>query len=89
MTDIKPSRAIPEGYTYTRCDVYTAEEFIAKYTSDKMRKICEEYVRENPKEQYNTDDEIALHRIVADRSVPGLIHGQYRSTTKKSWYHGD
>lgn len=77
---------IPEGYTYTRCDQYSAEEFLEHYTSDRMRELCTEYIRDNPKEVYNTDDEIELHKILAARETPGLLHAMNRCTTKRTWY---
>ena len=87
MATYEIPKDIPEGYSFERCDIYTPEEFLAGYTSDKMREICEEYMRENPKDQYDTDDQIAIHRIVAERSVPGLLHGQNRYTTKRVYYY--
>lgn len=77
---------IPAGYTYIRCDTYTPEEFLEKYSAMNQTDICKEYMGDNPKGFYNTDDEIAIHNIHNERSVPGLLHGQNRSTTKRTWY---
>ena len=79
-------KPIPEGYTYTRCDRYTPEEFLEKYGGINLRDICEQYMKDNPKEVYNTDDEIAIHNIHKERAVPGLLHGRNTFTTKKTWY---
>lgn len=78
--------SIPEGYTYTRCDLYSAEEFIDLFQNVMTRSVATEYVTVNPKEIYNTDDEIAVYSIVDERRVPGLLHGQYRNTTKRTYY---
>lgn len=78
--------SIPEGYTYTRCDLYSADEFVAMFQNVITRGIAIEYVRNNPKEKYNTDDEIAVYNIMDERRVPGLIHGQNRKTTKRTYY---
>ncbi len=77
---------IPEGWTYTRCDRYTKEEFKARYRQHLRVDIIEKYIEDNPKEYYDTDDEIAVHYILQERSVPGLLHGQNRNTTKRTWY---
>lgn len=74
---------IPEGYTYTRCDQYTAEEFVGMFKSKDVHKIAEEYVQEHPKEIYNTDDEIAIHDILKGRYVTSLMKTRQRNTTKR------
>lgn len=71
---------IPEGYTYQRCDQYTAEEFIAMYQSKDSKERCIQYVKDNPKPFYNTDDEIEMHKPCRDAVVNGLGH---RKTTKR------
>ena len=79
-------KPIPEGYTYTRCDIYSANEFIELFGNVIAQGVAAEYVRNNPKEQYDTDDEIAVYTIIDARRVPGLLHGQYRNTTKRTYY---
>lgn len=74
---------IPEGYTYTRCDQYTAEEFAGMFKSKDVHKIAEDYVKEYPKEMYNTDDEIAIHNILRERDVTSLMKTRQRNTTKR------
>lgn len=71
---------IPEGYTYKRCDQYTAEEFIAMYQSKETKERCIQYVKDNPKPVYNTDDEIAIHKLFRDAVVNSLGP---RKTTKR------
>jgi len=75
-----------EGYTYKRCDLYSADEFIMLFGNALTQSDAAEYVRDNPKELYNTDDEIAVYHIIDSRLVPGLIHGQNRHTTKRTYY---
>lgn len=77
---------IPEGYTYVRCDLYSPDEFIELFPNALSQSIAIEYVKNNPKEQYNTDDTIAVYNEIDSRRVPGLIHGQHRSTTKRTHY---
>lgn len=89
MAVIKEPMPIPEGYTFERCDQYTKEEFLKRFKANCAFEVYKEYVEANPKEYYDTDDEIAVHNIIAGRSVPGLIHGLNRFTTKRNWYHGD
>lgn len=79
-------KSIPEGYTYTRCDIYSANEFIELFGNAAAQIDAIEYVRNNPKDFYNTDDEIAVYHIIDARSVPGLLHGQHRNTTKRTYY---
>lgn len=76
---------IPEGYTYKRCDQYSVDEFLGMFKSKDMRRIVEEYIRENPKEVYNTDDEIAVHQIHNGRSANSMHDVEHRCTTKR--YH--
>ena len=79
---------IPEGWKYTRCDKYTAEEFKNRvpHVCSEYSEIIEQYIKDNPKEYYDTDDELAIHDIFQERRVPGLLHGQNRPTTKRTWY---
>ena len=77
---------IPAGWTYTRCDRYTKDEFRARHRQHLRVDIIEKYIEDNPKEYYDTDDEIAIHYILQERTVPGLLHGQNRKTTKRTWY---
>lgn len=52
----------PEGYSYQRCDRYTAKEFVDMFRA-RGRKLLQralEYVMEHPKDVYDTDDEIAI-----------------------------
>lgn len=79
-------KSIPEGYTYTRCDLYSANEFIELFGNVIAQGVAAEYVRDNPKEQYDTDDEITVYHAIDARSVPGLLHGQHRNTTKRTYY---
>ena len=78
--------SVPEGYTYMRCDLYSADDFVELFQNALARGIAKEYVRDNPKEQYNTDDEITVYGIIDDKRVPGLLHGQHRHTTKRTYY---
>ena len=82
-------RAIPEGYTYVRCDQYTPEEFIRMYTNDKgeISEYCLEYMRDNPKDIYNTDDQIAIRMNARERDVGSIIAFTGKNTTKR--YHYD
>ena len=63
------SKPIPDGYSYTRCDSYTRDEFLAKYGEEKQADICKKYVEKNPKDCYTTDDEIAIHEMLKERIV--------------------
>jgi len=74
---------IPEGYTYTRCDQYSADEFMAMFKNDSMRRIVWEYIQAHPKDRYNTDDEIAVHQIHDDRTVNSMQDVEHRTTTKR------
>lgn len=74
---------VPEGYTYKRCDRYTPEEFLAMYKSRDMKRVCREYIQENPKDIYTTDDQIALHERVRDRQANSLQRLYGRKTTKR------
>ena len=67
--DIKTDKSIPPGYTYKRCDTYTADELIAACSAGGNRGLtrcgrknpyAEEYVRQNPKQQYTVDDKMAI-----------------------------
>lgn len=77
---------IPEGYTYMRCDQYTAEEFIKNYSNKAAKEIVREYTQEHPKEFYNTDDEIAVHQMMKERSVVSLKETHGRPYTKRYKY---
>ena len=72
--NIKEDRSIPEGYTYSRCDTYTAEELIkACSLADEFTWRTREwrnphavaYVKAHPKETYNVDDNIAIMRMTS------------------------
>jgi len=76
---------IPEGYTYKRCDQYSKEEFLGMFQSEGMRRIVSEYIKNNPKDTYNTDDEIAVHQIHDGLVVKSLNNVVHRNTTKQ--YH--
>ena len=78
---------ILEGYTYKRCDQYSKEEFINMFQSGDMRRIVIEYVENNPKDVYNTDDEIAVHQIHDGLVVKSLNDVAHRNTTKQ-YHHG-
>lgn len=73
---------IPEGYTYVRCDQYKAEDFAKMYRKGYMRDACLEYMKEHPKDIYNTDDEIAIHQILEQRRKVGMYEARHRRTTK-------
>lgn len=75
---------IPEGYTYTRCDQYTADEFLGMFQSDSMRRIVGDYIQTHPKDRYNTDDEIAVHQI-HDGLVANSLHDVTHSNTTKRY----
>lgn len=77
---------IPEGYTYKRCDIYTPDEFLSMYDKRQQRDICESYIKDHPKEYYNTDDEIAIHQIIESKRIVGLHNARHNYTTKKTWY---
>lgn len=77
------SKPIPDGYSYTRCDSYTRDEFLAKYGEEKQADICKKYVEKNPKDCYTTDDEIAIHEMLKERIVNSLAEGFGGHTTKR------
>lgn len=77
---------IPEGYTYTRCDQYSADEFLGMFQSNDMRRIVTEYIKDNPKDIYNTDDEIAVHQIHDGLVVNSMNDVEHRSTSKRYHY---
>ena len=56
--------SVPEGYTFERCDQYSAEGLIDSFGSGRMQELAREYVAANPKEVYNTDDEIAIRQML-------------------------
>lgn len=78
---------IPEGYTYRRCDQYSADEFLGMFQSDGMREIVAAYIKDNPKDIYNTDDEITVHHIHDGLVVNSLNDIVHRNTTKQ-YHHG-
>ena len=41
---------VTEGYTYMRCDLYSADEFIDLFGNALTRATAAEYVRDNPKD---------------------------------------
>lgn len=59
MKFLRPEE-VPEGYTYTRTDLLTAEEFIEKHHG---RKSAQQYVADNPREFYTLDDDLAYGQI--------------------------
>ena len=77
---------IPEGYTYIRCDQYSADEFLAMFQSIGMREIVAAYIKDNPKDIYNTDDEIAVHQIHDGLVVNSMYNVEHRDTTKRYHY---
>ena len=68
--------SIPEGYRYKRCDVYDAQKFVALFKSKKARVFAIEYVSENQKSQYNTDDLIAVSHMMDDRYISNEASGK-------------
>lgn len=82
MISIKP---IPEGYTYTRCDIYTKDDFLDKYKSNKNFADVLKYVEENDKNEYNVDDEIAIQNIWDSRIVRSLG----KASSKLYYYASD
>ena len=82
---------IPEGYTYTRCDRYTPEQFADMYRNDrgKVSKKCQEYMANNPKRTYNTDDVIAIHCIGLEREVGSMYELTGKTSTKRYDYDHD
>lgn len=81
-------KPIPDGYTYTRCDQYTPDEFIKRHTDfrGKPRPICIEYMQDHPKKVYTTDDDIALVEILNERSVGSMMRLTGKNTTKRYKY---
>lgn len=81
-------KPIPEGYTYIRCDQYSAEEFIKRHTdrSGVMTEICHRYVLDNPKPFYNTDDDIALMQLHDEHVVGSMYSLTGKRTTKRYHY---
>lgn len=78
--------SIPEGYTYKRCDQYSADEFLGMFQSNCMREIVVAYIKDNPKDIYNTDDEIAVHQIHDGLVVNSMKDVEHRVTTKRYHY---
>ena len=72
---VKENREIPEGYTYTRCDKYSAEELIAACSHTDEFSFCPRkdhrnphavaYVKEHRKKVYTTEDVIEIMRRTA------------------------
>jgi hypothetical protein len=72
--DIKEDKSIPPGYTYKRCDTYTAEELIVSCSTDERGGFAKrgwrnpyavEYVRRNPKAKYTLEDKMAIWEMAA------------------------
>lgn len=55
---------VPEGYTFKRCDQYSAEELIECFGTGRMQELAREYISAHPKEVYDTDDEIAIKQML-------------------------
>lgn len=74
--------SIPEGYTYKRCDQYTPEEFLERYTDDngKVSQYYLEYVAANPKDVYTAKDVIEIREMAKVRQVGSLMDSGGRST---------
>lgn len=72
---VKENREIPEGYTYIRCDKYSAEELIAACSHTDEFSFCTRkqyrnphavaYVKEVKKKVYTTEDVIEVMRRTA------------------------
>lgn len=73
-------RPIPEGWTFIRCDHYTSSQFRMMYTDSNgnLNPLCAEYMKDNPKKIYTTDDRIAIHEAGRERRV----YSNPRGTTK-------
>jgi hypothetical protein len=86
---------IPAGYTYTRCDIYTAHEFAEMFA--RIPEIVNAYIAENPKEIYNTDDQIAVRHKADEHFIGngnnsarhGYANGNGGRTTKRWDYPED
>lgn len=74
-------RPIPEGWTYIRCDEYTLAQFKTMYTDSNgnLNPLCAEYIKNNPKKIYTTNDRIAIHEIDRERRITAIP----RHTTKR------
>lgn len=83
--------AIPEGYTYIRCDQYAPERFIKIYTDDDgiVSPHCMEYMKNNVKRVYDTSDIIAIREMAKEHEVGSLMHCYGRNTTKAYHYDHD
>ena len=77
---------IPEGYTYKRCDQYSAKEFLKMFQGKKAKETAQNYLNEHPKEVYDTDDEIAVLDILKSRVVQSLSSTRHSWTTKRTYY---
>lgn len=82
---VKPDTSIPEGYTYTRTDLETAEEFL-EHAPKSVRKYAEQYVKDHPKEVYTVDDHIAVGQML-DRvsSIAGTNGHRRASINGATW----
>ena len=80
---------IPEGYSYTRCDQYTPEQFSERFTDNngKVCLDCRQYMTEYNKSIYNTDDEIAVIHMGVERDVNSMYTLTGRNTTKRYKYN--
>lgn len=83
--DVKADKSIPPGYTYTRCDTYTAEELIASCSMDERGGFVKrgwrnpyavEYVRRNPKSLYTIEDKMAVWEMAARAVDLKIAFGQ-------------
>ena len=79
-------RPIPEGYKFIRCDHYTPSQFKIIYMNSDgvISHNCLEYMKNNPKKIYTTDDRIAIHEMSRSREVNSIPRG----TTKRYLYYG-
>ena len=78
-------RPIPAGWTYTRCDRYSKEEFLDLYRDDRgnVGSTCAEYVMANPKEYYTVSDRIAIREMAMQHEVGSMHEITGRNTTKR------
>ena len=51
-----------------------------------MREIVAAYIKDNPKDIYNTDDEIAVRQIHDGLVVNSMNNVEHRDTTKRYHY---
>ena len=83
--------AIPEGYTYIRCDQYSPKQFVQIYTNDDgdVDPYCAEYVNQNKKDVYTISDRIAIREMKMANAVGSMLSITGRFTTKRYKYYSD